>query len=55
MYNLLGQKVATPLDELRPAGTSTVVFDGRGLSSGTYFYRLSGGGQTLTKKMIVTR
>ncbi len=41
VYNLLGQKVATLLDEMREPGSYTVSFDGKGMSSGVYFYRLT--------------
>lgn len=38
-----------------PAGSHTVRFDGRGLASGTYFYRLSSSRQTSVKKMLLLR
>jgi immune inhibitor A len=56
IYNLLGQKVRTLVNEYRPAGKYTVEWDGLNqngeeVSSGIYFYRLSAQGFSQTKKM----
>jgi hypothetical protein len=55
VFNILGQKVATLVDEARPAGYYTVKFNGAGLASGLYFYRLSAGEATLLKKMLMIK
>lgn len=55
VFNVVGQKVATLLDENRPAGPHTVTYDGHDLPDGPYFYRLSIGGQTKVKMMTVYR
>ena len=55
VYNVLGQEVATLMDEDRPAGLHTVGFDGAGLPGGAYIYRLSAGGQPAVKMMTVFR
>ncbi len=55
VFNLLGQKVATLIDETRAAGSYTVSFDGKGLSSGVYFYRLAAGDRLMSKKMILMK
>lgn len=55
VYNLLGQKVVTLLDEMRDPGSYTVSFDGKGLSSGVYFYRLTAGNQVMSKKMMLLK
>jgi surface protein len=40
VFNLLGQRIATLVNETRSMGTHTVTFDGQNLSSGVYIYRL---------------
>jgi hypothetical protein len=56
VYSLLGQEVATVVDEVRPAGTYLATFDARGLASGVYFYRLdAGAGQSMTRRMLVLK
>ncbi len=40
VYNLLGQKVVTLVDENRPAGFHSVKFDATRYSSGIYFYMI---------------
>ena len=55
VYNLLGQKVAVLVDEIRSAGSYKAQFDATNLSSGIYFYRLETNQQMLTKKMILLR
>lgn len=41
VYDVLGNEVATLVNEEKPAGSYEVVFDASGLTSGIYFYRLS--------------
>jgi len=55
VMNILGQEMATLVDGIRPAGMNEVVFDAKGLPSGVYFYRISAAGQTLTRKMILSK
>lgn len=53
IYNLLGQKVATLLDNRKlNAGNHTVVFDASKLASGVYFYRLEAGDFQSHKRML---
>ena len=63
IYNILGQKVATLVNERKPAGKYKVQWDARHYASGVYFYRLwvstptGNVGQDLveTKKMLLLK
>ncbi|RPH28644.1 T9SS C-terminal target domain-containing protein [bacterium] len=55
VYNVIGQKVATLVNETRPAGYYTERFDGAGLASGIFFYRMSTSGVTFLKKMLMIK
>lgn len=55
LYNTLGEMVAEILNADQQAGDHEVQFDGTGLASGIYFYRLSVGGQKQTRKAVLVR
>jgi hypothetical protein len=61
IYNSLGQKIRTLVDEVKPyAGTYSAVWDGkdyrnREMSTGIYFYQIKTGDFTDTKKMIMMK
>jgi len=55
MYDILGEEVSTLVNEYQQAGTFDVVFDGSNLSSGVYYYQLTSGELTSTKKMMLTK
>lgn len=55
VYNILGQEVATLVNERRVAGEYRVRFDGKILPSGVYFYRLSSEGFISTKRMQIIK
>jgi len=55
VYNSIGQKVATLVNETKTAGTYTVNFDASDLTSGIYFYKINSGNFTETKKMILLK
>lgn len=55
IYNMLGQKVATVLDERREPGYHTVTFDASSLPSGVYLYRLATSGGAFVRKMILMK
>jgi hypothetical protein len=55
VYNILGQKVATLLQQEMKAGSYTLRFDASKLSSGIYFYSLKSGNFVTTKKMILLK
>ncbi|MDZ7335683.1 MAG: PKD domain-containing protein [candidate division KSB1 bacterium] len=57
IYNRLGQRVRTLVDQTKPAGRYKVIWDGTDdfgnrLTSGVYFYRLETDGFQATRKMI---
>jgi hypothetical protein len=55
IYDVLGKKIATLVNERQSAGSYQVVWNASGLSSGTYFYRLQAGTFVETKKMIMVK
>jgi hypothetical protein len=55
VFDALGREVATLVDAFEAAGTHTVEFDGEGLASGVYFYRLRAGDFESTRKLIVVK
>jgi len=60
VYNVLGQEVATLVNEFQTAGTHSITFDTRNssfgiLSSGVYLYRLQANNFIQTKAMILLR
>ena len=52
IYNVLGQKVATLVNEELISGTYEYEFNATNLPSGNYFYTLSSGSYKVTKKMV---
>jgi hypothetical protein len=40
VFNSIGQEVATLVDKQHTPGTYAVVWDAKGVASGTYYYRL---------------
>lgn len=55
VYNMLGQKVATLVNERLSAGEHSINFDAGNLSSGIYIYRLQSATQSLTKRMTLIK
>jgi hypothetical protein len=55
VYDVLGNEVATLVDEYRNAGSYEINFDASGISSGVYIYKLTAGSFVETKKMILLR
>jgi hypothetical protein len=55
IYDVLGNEVATLVNEFRNAGSYEIDFDASSLSSGIYFYRLQAGSFVETKKMILMK
>ncbi len=55
VYDVLGNEVATLVDEYREAGRYEAPFDALKLSSGIYFYKLQIGSFIQSKKMILLK
>jgi len=55
LFNLLGEEVATLVNEENVTGYYTVDFNAANLPSGVYFYQLRAGDFISTKKMILLK
>jgi len=55
VYNILGNEVATLMNEDKSAGVYSVEFNASNLPSGVYMYSLQTGSAVLTKKMVLLR
>jgi len=55
VYDILGNVVATLVDEYKPAGNFQVTFNPAGLSSGVYYYRLIADDFIQTKCMLLIK
>ncbi len=55
VYNSIGQKVETLVDEVVNSGQYSVSWDASQMSSGAYFYRLEINGYALMKRMILIK
>jgi len=60
VYNLLGQKVRTLVDEYQPAAFREVIWDGKTdsgneASSGIYLYKLKAGDFVKSEKMTILK
>jgi flagellar hook assembly protein FlgD len=55
IYNLLGQKVATLVNECQQAGHHQVEWDASGFASGVYYYRIEAGEFVAVRKMVLLR
>ncbi len=55
IYNILGQKIITLVAEKQQAGIHTTIWDASEYSSGLYFYKLTTGEKTITKRMTLLK
>jgi hypothetical protein len=55
VFDILGKEIQTLVNQNQIAGTNKVYFDGSNLSSGIYFYKITAGEFTETKKMILVK
>ena len=55
VFNTLGQQVALLQNGEQEAAYHEVKFDGSGLSSGVYFYRIQAGSFVETRKLVLLK
>jgi hypothetical protein len=55
IFNVLGELVATLVDEPQKSGYHEVRFDAAGLASGIYFYRIISGEHIASRKLLLLR
>jgi hypothetical protein len=55
IYNMLGQHLATLVDQRKDAGSYEAVFDSRNLSSGIYVCRLIFGKQSISHRLVLQK
>jgi hypothetical protein len=55
VYNIKGELIRTVVNGFRKAGYYSAAFDGTGLSSGIYFYKIDAGKYSQTRKMILIK
>ncbi len=55
VHDLLGNEVATLVNDYQPAGSYEIEFNASGMGSGIYFYKLQSGSFVETKKMVLLK
>jgi len=55
VYDVLGREIKTLVNEIKPAGTYKIEFDGSNFASGVYFYKLEAGDFVQTKRMVLVK
>ena len=55
VFNVLGKEITTLVNENKEAGVYSISFEGYNLPSGIYFYRITAGHFSETKKMILAK
>ncbi|MGD8393852.1 MAG: C25 family cysteine peptidase [Candidatus Eiseniibacteriota bacterium] len=55
VFNVRGQHVTRLVDGVEPAGVRQVLWDASGQSSGIYFYRVTAGDASRTRKMVLMK
>jgi hypothetical protein len=55
VFNSLGQRIVYLANEKKSSGNHHIYFNGNGFSSGVYYYKLTAGDFTETKKMLLIR
>ena len=55
IYNILGEEIATLINEQQAGGIHQLKFDGSQFGSGTYIYRITAGKFAQAKKMVIIK
>jgi hypothetical protein len=55
VHDVLGQEIATLVNEVKRSGTYTATWDATGFASGVYYYRLTAGSYIETRKLVVAK
>ena len=55
IYDSIGRKIKTLVNEMKNSGTYEIQFDGSNLTSGVYFYRLQMNGNSIVKQMLLLK
>ncbi len=55
IYDILGKEVATLVDKNQNSGSYIVVWNAQSVGSGIYFYRITAGNYTDTKRMVLKK
>jgi hypothetical protein len=55
VYDRLGKEVVALVNRMQPAGSYSVKFESTDLPTGSYFYRLTAGGQSLVRTMMLVK
>ncbi len=55
VYDALGREITTLVNDEKPAGNYKTTFNGSGLASGIYFYRMVSGNFSVVKKLLLLK
>ena len=55
VFDALGREVSTLVNEVKSAGNYELTFNGKGLSSGVYYYQMKAGNFIETKKITLIK
>jgi hypothetical protein len=55
VFDIMGREISTLVNEQLAPGTYETTFDGSALSSGIYFYKLTSGSFSQTKKLTLLK
>lgn len=55
VYDMIGNEVASLVNEVKPAGSYTISFDASKLSSGVYLYKMTAGSFVQTRKLVLMK